>query len=258
MARTNTFFWYDLMTSDPQAAGAFYANVVGWTLEDWPGDMPYTMVKAAGTGVGGIMAIPDEAKAVGARPGWLGYVKVDDADRAAAAVTAAGGSIQREPEDIPHVGRFAVVCDPQGAVFMMLAPTEPDQPGVPLMTPGHVGWHELYSSDPQKGFAFYETLFGWAKADALDMGPMGTYQLFADSRDKDCGAVGGMMRLPEGVPVPVWGFYFAVEAIDAAVERITSGGGRVLMPPMEVPGGSWIVNALDPQGAHFALVAPKR
>lgn len=258
MARDNTFFWYELMTSDPKAAEAFYARVVGWTSKTWPGSMPYTIMSAGERGVGGIMGIPDEAKACGAQPGWLGYVKVADVDAAARRVEAAGGKVQRAPDDIPNVGRFAVVADPQGATFMMLQPTGPDMPEMPPMTPGHVGWHELYTTDWENGFPFYESQFGWAKADAMDMGPMGTYQLFADSRDKECRAVGGMMNKPETVPTPVWGFYFIVDAIDPAVERVKEAGGQVLMGPMEVPGGAWIINGLDPQGAHFALVGAER
>ena len=216
MAKDNTFFWYELMTSDPAAAEAFYAGVVGWTPEAWQGPMPYTVMKAGERGVAGIMAIPDEAKAAGCRPGWLGYIKVADVEGAAAEVKAAGGTVHRAPDDIPRVGRFAVVADPQGAVFMMLKPEGPEMPPVPPMTAGHVGWHELYTSDWKEAFAFYERQFGWTKADTLDMGAMGTYLLFADTRDRDCGAVGGMMNRPPTMPQSVWGFYFVVDAIDAA------------------------------------------
>ena len=256
MAKDNSFFWYELMTSDPKAAEAFYAKVVGWTPEAWDGPMPYTVMKAGEHGIGGIMAIPDEVCEAGGRPGWLGYVKVADADRAAADSKAAGGTVTREPDDIPKVGRFAVLADPQGAIFMVLAPSGPDV-APPPMGAGHVGWHELYTSDNAQAFAFYEKVFGWQKKDALDMGPMGTYQLFADTREKDCGATGGMMNLPPNVPRPVWGFYFAVDAIDAAVERVTAGGGQVFHGPTEVPGGAWIINAIDPQGAHFSLVGAR-
>lgn len=258
MARNNTFFWYELMTSDPKAAEAFYAKVVGWKPTSWPGPMPYTIMNAGERGVGGIMGIPDEAKECGASPGWLGYIKVADVDAAAKAAETAGGKVQRAPDDIPNVGRFAVLADPQGATFMVLQPQGPEQPEVPPMTPGHVGWHELYTTDWAQGMAFYEGQFGWAKDTAMDMGPMGTYQLFADSRDKECGAVGGVMNLPQGVPSPVWGFYFIVDAIDPALERVKEAGGQVLMGPMEVPGGAWIINAIDPQGAHFNLLGATR
>jgi len=97
-------------------------------------------------------------------------------------------------------------------------------------------------------------MFGWTKADAIDMGPMGTYQLFAAGGPP----IGGMMTKPPQVPVPHWGFYFNVPEIDAGVARITASGGKILNGPVEVPGGQWVVNAMDPQGAAFSLVAPKR
>ena len=107
-------------------------------------------------------------------------------------------------------------------------------------TPGTFGWHELYSSDWTAAFAFYEKLFGWSKRDALDMGPMGTYQLFATGSDQDCGATGGMKNAMPGGPKNVWTFYINVEATDAAIDRITEKGGKILNGPMQVPGGSWI------------------
>jgi predicted enzyme related to lactoylglutathione lyase len=69
---------------------------------------------------------------------------------------------------------------------------------------------------------------------------------------------GGMMDKPAEAPISAWAFYVNVDGIDAATERIKANGGQVLMGPHEVPGGSWIVQALDPQGANFALVSPKR
>ncbi|TIX38240.1 MAG: VOC family protein, partial [Mesorhizobium sp.] len=130
-----------------------------------------------------------------------------------------------------------------------------DQPPVPARTPGHIGWHELYTTDWTAAFDFYAEQFGWTKAGDFDMGPaMGTYQVFAFGGEP----VGGMMNKPEQIPVPVWQFYFNVAAIDAAAKRVTDNGGKVIMGPMEVPGGDWIVQCTDPQGAHFALIAPAR
>jgi predicted enzyme related to lactoylglutathione lyase len=88
----------------------------------------------------------------------------------------------------------------------------------------------------------------------MDMGPMGRYQLFAAGEAN----IGGMMTKPPAVPVPHWTYYFNVPAIDAAAARVTSGGGRIIHGPMQVPGDLWIVSCFDPQGAGFALVAPKR
>lgn len=250
------FVWYDVMTSDTKAAGSFYQSVMGWDARDsGMADRSYTIFSMGPARVGGLMPIPEEARAMGARPGWMGYVGVDDVDACAARLKAAGGTVHRPPEDIPGVGRFCVVADPDGAAFILFkgngeAPNAPVTP----MTPGHVGWHELQAGNAEQAFAFYAGLFGWTKAEAIDMGALGVYQIFATGG----AAVGGMMsKMPE-VPKPFWLYYFNVEALDAAVVRVRQGGGQTLMEPQQVPGGSWIVQCLDPQGAMFAMVAEKR
>jgi predicted enzyme related to lactoylglutathione lyase len=255
MTDPRSFVWYELVTPDAEGASRFYADVVGWRAE--PVAMPgatYTIMSAGPHRAAGIMALPEEMRAGGGRPGWIGYVGVADADAAAEALVAAGGAVHRPPDDIPGTGRFAVVADPQGAVFTLFQPAGPIGAPPPPMTPGTVGWHELYADDWEAAFAFYAALFGWTKAEAIPMGPMGTYQLFAAG----AAPVGGMMDRGAFVPAAVWGFYFAVAALDAAVERLAAGGGTVLNGPMEVPGGAWIVNARDPQGVAFSLVAPRR
>lgn len=255
MAATSRFFWYELMTTDVSAATSFYADVVGWTASPWgeaEAGFPYTVVNAAAGGVGGIMQLPDSVRQMGGGPAWLGYIHVADVDARTAAIGAAGGQVHRQPGGIPGVGRFSVVTDPQGATFMLLAPNGEDQPPVDPMTPGHVGWHELYAADWPTAMAFYEAQFGWTRTTEFDMGEMGVYQLFSMGGKGD---EGGMMNRMPDMPMPFWAFYFVVEGIDAAVERVSKGGGKVVMGPMEVPGGSWVLQALDPQGAAFALVS---
>lgn len=249
------FVWHELMTTDIIAAGKFYAAVVGWTVQKGtvPG-MEYAEFKAGERMVAGMMTLPEEAKAMGAPPMWTGYVAVDDVDAATRKVAALGGRIYRPAHDIPNVGRFSVVADPQGATFNLFKFATPPQ-GAPaaMGTPGTVGWNELYALDLDKAFAFYTDMFGWTKSTAIDMGPMGTYQLFAHN-GKD---IGGMMNKPPNVPVALWGYYFNVENIDAAVARVTANGGKVVNGPMQVPGGAWIAQALDPQGVMFAVVGPR-
>jgi predicted enzyme related to lactoylglutathione lyase len=247
------FVWYELMTTDTKAATHFYTEVAGWTALDpgMPG-MPYTILNAGSTGVGGIMGVPEGAEFP---PHWVGYVYVDNVDTAAASIAAAGGIIHRGPAEIPTVGRFAVVADPQGAAFIIFKPDpEPANPPAPPAagTPGLFGWNELLAADMQTAFDFYAAQFGWTKGDVHDMGPMGAYQIFLAN-----GSVGGMMTKPPFMPYPVWQYYINVADIDAAVDRVTTGGGKVIHGPQQVPGGSWIVNAQDPQGAHFSLAGPK-
>lgn len=256
------FFWYELMTDDRAAAEAFYAKVIGWTLSPFgPPEEPYVIVEAGGRGVGGIMAMPKDARDGGMKPCWVGYVHVDDIDAAVERIRAGGGKVYREPAEIPTVGRFAVCADPQGAMFNMLQPdSTAEMPPVPMGTVGAIDWHELHSSDAKGGLAFYVAQFGWSATDALDMGPMGTYQMFAMEAVEgaaECGVtVGGMMTDPQA-PQPYWTFYFHVEDIDAAIGRIKDNGGGILFGPQEVPGGAWVANALDPQGAMFSIAGPR-
>lgn len=256
MANTpNPFVWYELMTTDADAAKAFYGAVLGWDAQEWGGkEFRYLIMSAGEKMVAGMMPMPEDMCAAGGRPGWLGYIGTDDVDAATQRVSKAGGAVHRPPADIPDVGRFSVVADPQGAVFMLFTPLGGDNAPAPAGTPGHVGWRELYATDGSSAFAFYAAQFGWTKGEAVDMGPMGTYQLFATGGDP----IGGMMNKPEGIPAPVWQFYFNVPEADAAIARVTAHGGRVLNGPMQVPGGSWIAQCLDPQGASFAVVACKR
>jgi predicted enzyme related to lactoylglutathione lyase len=254
----NSFIWYELMTTDQPAAEVFYRAVVGWEMADaGQSGVRYTIVSAGKRGVGGLTALPAEARAAGARPGWAGYIAVADTDAAAQRIAASGGRIHRRPEDIPGVGRFAVVADPGGATFMLLTPLPREQgpPPIELGSPGFIGWHELYAGNGQEAaFAFYTSHFGWQTIDLMDMGAMGKYRIFG----ADGVPFGGMMDKPAEAPESAWAFYVNVDGIDAAVERIKANRGQVLMGPHEVPGGSWIVQALDPQGASFALVSPKR
>jgi hypothetical protein len=252
-----SFVWYEYMAADAKAATDFYAAAVGWTAS--AGDMtevPYTLLSAGPRMVAGLMTLPEEARAMGARPGWLGYVGVPDVDDFAAKIAAAGGRIYRPAADIPRVGRFAVAGDPHGAAFVIFKglPAEDPRPPLAPNAPGNIGWHELHAGALDAAFAFYSELFGWKRSQAMDMGPMGIYQLF----EIGGGQGGGMLTKTAETPAPFWLYYFNVEAIDAGVERIKAGGGTIVNGPHEVPGGQWIIQGLDPQGAMFALLAPRR
>jgi len=253
------FCWYEWMGDDAAAAADFYAHVVGWTAKNTAGtgERPYIVLSAGAYGVAGMITISAEAKAKSAPPCWAGYIWVDDVDSAAAKLVAAGGAVKRAPADIPGIGRFAVVTDPQGAYFRLFRDAGGNPPPPPAPdAPGLVGWRELHAGDGAAAFAFYSELFGWTKRQGMEMGAAGVYQLFGFAgADRDAGGV--MTRMPE-MPAPMWLYYFNVPAIDAAVERVKAKGGKIVNGPMEVPGGQWIVHGLDLEGALFALVAPKR
>ena len=249
------FAWYELITTDVEAAKAFYTRVMGWGVlnASLPGGA-YTLFTAGDVFVSGLMHLPEDASEASGTPSWLGYVGVDDVDAAAARVENLGGVVHVPPTDIPDISRFTIFTDPQAARLAAIKRFNhgPAQP-VDLDAPGRVGWHELLAADWQKALAFYGGLFGWQQADA-DVGEKGTYQLFAASGR----TIGGMLTKPATIPVPFWLYYFNVGDVDAAAQRVEAGGGEILAGPFEVPGGSWIVQCTDPQGAIFALEGQRR
>jgi len=249
------FIWYELMTSDIDAAGRFYRDVVGWSMSSSGQEgMDYRQWSIADSTIGGAMTIPADAAAHGMRPTWLGYLNVSDVDASVAGIVAAGGASHMPAWDIPGVGRIAMVADPQGASFYVMAPIgEGPSPSFMPGQPGHGGWHELHTTDWKAALDFYGQQFGWGKSDAVDMGPMGIYQLFNAGGE----AIGGMMNSP-AFPRPMWLYYFCVDDIHAAKARVEAAGGAILNGPHEVPSGDWIVQAQDPQGAMFALVGPNK
>lgn len=256
------FIWYELLTSDADAAGEFYAKVVGWTTKSagQPG-MDYRFFYAGDgsdtrDGVGGYMAITPDMAAGGARPCWLGYIAVDDVDASIASIVAAGGALQMPAHDIPDVGRIAMVTDPQGVPFyVMRGASDEGSHAFASDAPklGHCAWNELSTTDPAGAMAFYAQQFGWAKDGDMDMGPLGKYEFLR--HDFLIGAI--MPKMPE-MPVPVWTYYFRVPDIDVALATIRAEGGSILQEPTQIPGGDFAMNAIDPQGAAFALVGSRK
>lgn len=251
-----SWVWYELITPDPGAAKAFYEAVVGWSMTTGHGeDNNYGFITNADGGMTGGVVQLDQAKAsIGARPSWLGYIGVDDVDASVAAIEQAGGKTLQAAADIPMAGRVALVADCCGAPFYVMTPNPP--PGgdestafSPKPNPGRCGWNELLAGDANKSAAFYSAQFGWTLPEPMDMGTMGKYQFIAH----DGVTMGAIMTKPDAVPEPAWCYYFWTDSITAAIARITAAGGTVVNGPHEVPGPLWVVQAIDPQGAMFAL-----
>jgi len=246
--------WYELMTSDPSAAEKFYDNVVGWSSAPFPSSpQPYTVFKRSGdVQVGGLMKTPD---GMNMPPFWSMYVAVPNLEEAVAHIKRLGGSELSGIIDVPTVGRMQMLKDPQGAAFYIIQPLPREERAETAPQVGDASWHELMTTDAEAAMKFYSEVFGWQPSEVMDMGDMGKYHMF----NRPVGMIGGMMNKPPqlaNVP-PHWGIYFLVSDINAAVERVKANGGQILNGPMEVPGGDWIVNAMDPQGAAFSLHARK-
>src|SRR5580704_6757473 len=225
------FVWYELTTTDAEAAKSFYAAVVGWGIRD--ASMPgaaYTLFTAGEDPVAGLMGLSAEARKMGAQPRWTGYVGVDDVDAATDRLKHLGGTVYVPPTDVPDVSRFSVVADPQAATLALVK--------------------GLNSGQEQPSALGMPGLVGWQKVDA-DVGGIGTYLIFSAGGH----TVGGMSTKPPAVPMPFWLYYFNVGDLDAAAKRVKAGGGRILEGPLEARGGNRIARCVDPQGAMFALRA---
>ena len=257
---TGGYIWYELMTPDPEGAKAFYDAVVGWDIgpavEEFKG---YRMInRSDGKAAGGLMPLNDEMRQHGARPVWLGYIHVANVDQSVTSIEQAGGKALMAPFDIPNVGRIAMVADPSGAPFYIMTPA-PQDPNAQSDVfspdlPEHVRWNELSTTDQDGAIDFYRRQFGWSQEGGMPMGEMGDYKFIQANGV----AIGAIMRKPPQLPVSVWTYYIGVDDVDRAIEAITSGGGKVLNGPMEIPGGEYALNALDPQGASFGLVGPRK
>ena len=243
-----SFVWGELLTTDTAAAGAFYSKVVGWKTAPSNPDGSYITFNTKSGPAAGMMSLPDEAKKMGAPPHWLMYVGTPNVDETATRIAQLRGRVLKQPADIPGTGRFAVVQDPYGATFGIYTPKTP-RPSQAQVGTGEFSWFELYTPNPEGAWAFYQSLFGWEKTSAMDMGEMGTYQMFGRG-----GGIpnGGIMKPPPGAPA-AWQPYVRVADAKAAAAIAQAGGGKIVNGPMEVPGGDWIAQGMDPQGAMFAV-----
>ena len=223
------FVWYELITTETEAAKSFYADVMGWDTGEvsMPGTT-YTLFSVGDISVGGLMKLPNDARNMGAKPHWIGYVEVDDVEATNDRLKQLGGAVHVPPTDIPNVGRFSIVADPQMATLALAEWLQPGQERhVQPDTLGRVGWHELLAADWKKALAFYSELFGWQKAEA-NVGARGTYQRFSVGGQ----TIGGVVTKPPKVPVPFWLFYFNVGDIDAAVREFEASRAVVVCRPV--------------------------
>ena len=255
--RPGAFCWTELLTPDADGAKAFYDAVVGWSFGEAAAEFNgYRMINTRdGGAAGGVLPLTDEMQQHGARPTWLGYINVADVDQSVASIERAGGRSLMPPTDIPNVGRIAMVADPQGAPFYVMKPIPPagreNEPS-DVFSPdkqGRCAWNELSTSDPVAARRFYGDQFGWTTDEFMPMGEHGEYR-FIDQQGVRIGAIAGTMDGQH----PHWRHYFRVPSIASAKETAEAKGGKIVMGPMEVPGGDHIVIGIDPQGAEFALV----
>lgn len=247
--------WYENLSHDTKKTLDFYTGLIGWGVQAVPGTggQTYHMFTKGETPIGGTLQMPDEAKKMGVPSHWLMYVGTADVDATVKQAQGLGARVHVPPTDIPQMGRFSVLQDPQGAFFALWksgegqpAPGEPTKPVAGLFS-----WHELLTTDPDKGFDFYQKLFGWEKRETHDLGEMGSYTEWSSPGTPFM--LGGLMKKPKEMPVSAWILYIMVADINKSAEQAKKLGGMIVMGPMEVPGGDWVAQGMDTNGAFFAL-----
>ena len=235
------FVWHELLTADTAGAGAFYPKVVSWKSQPWEKDPSYTLWMTKAGPIGGVASLED------GNGRWLAYVGVEDVHGTVAQAKSMGAKVIKDVTDMPETGTYAVLTDPQGGEFAVFKSHNPGgnggAPGV-----GEFSWHELATSDPDAAVGFYSKLFGWGVGPKHDMGPeFGTYHLMLHGGEQFV----GIFKSPN-VPTG-WMCYVRVDDAGKAANAAKGAGGRVINGPMEVPGGDWIAQVLDPAGVMFAV-----
>lgn len=243
--------WMELATADPEAAKAFYGDLLGWEFHDTPAGpaMVYTFIRKEGDDLGALYAQPAEQRQQGVRPHWLPYVSVRDADAVAARADELGGRVVAGPFDVGEAGRSAFVADPQGATFGLWQAKE--HGGAQRCgEPGTLAWTELRTGDPGAASRFYSELLGWRPV-TEEVGD-GEYTEWKQGEV----STGGMMALREewGPVPPHWGIYIQVDDVDSATERAAGLGSQVRKAPTEIEGVGRFSLVADPQGAGLALI----
>ena len=248
--------WHDCMTTDIDKSVDFYSKLFGWEIKDVDmggvdGHPPYKMIHAGEAGIGGFVQVKADDD-VPTR--WVAYVAVDDIDAACKRATTGGGKVAVPPQDIPNVGKFSIIVDPQGG---MIAPyqsatdlgPEPEGPN-PV---GQFIWEEMMAKDPAAAAGYYAELFGW-KSQEMDMGEMGTYRIQMRGETPEA----GIMAMPPGADKPSWLSYVHVEDVDKWAAQVNELGGKTVMEPMSIPNVGRMSVHIDPCGSAFALYKPDK
>lgn len=239
-----TFCWIDLGTPEVGRAKEFYGSLLGWETEDVPSQdgRTYSLCRLGGKDVAAI-----HEQEPGEPAGWGSSISTDDADASTERARELGAEIISEPFDVMDAGRMASVRDPAGAPVSFWQPGT--RIGARLVNEvGAWGWNELVTPATAEAKAFYGELFGWEAQDVPAAIPRTSFTIGNL-------LIGGMHSpVPQEGDASRWTVTFTVADADESVAVVERLGGRVLLPPMEIPIGKFSIVS-DPAGASFTLAA---
>lgn len=248
--------WFELATTDQDAAKHFYPEVFGWSVLDAPmgGMGVYTMFQKDGQDAGAAYTLQPEMRQHGVPPHWEVYFAVPNCDETAAQVTKNGGSLLQPPFDVMDFGRMAVCQDPGHAVFCIWQAKATQGAGV-MNENNTVGWVELATREMDKVVAFYTKIFGWHTKGSQNMPSYIEYTVPGNEHPS-----GGLMAMDAawGEIPSHWGIYFLVADCNATAEKAKSLGATLRHGPFDAPGVGRIAIVADPQKAGFSIIQLNR
>ena len=252
-----TFSWPELATTDQKAGVAFYRALFGWDVNDQPigPTETYSMFQLRGKEVGAAYTMRPEERQMGAPPHWNAYVTVANVDESVKKAQGLGGKVFAPPFDVMDHGRMAVLQDPTGAVFQLWQPNKHIGAKI-LNEPGALCWTELSTRDAKGAEQFYTQLFGWTPKHSAPGSSMEYTEFSIEGRPGV-----GMMQMDGHIPAhvpPYWLSYFQVADVDAGTTKAKELGAKALVAPMDIPDAGRFSVISDPQGAVFALFAPRQ
>jgi predicted enzyme related to lactoylglutathione lyase len=242
--------WVDLVTPDLDSAKKFYSGLFGWTFRDThAGKRDYAVALLDGRPVAGLFLRPLKAGEQ-RQPAWLTFIAVRDVEVAKRTALEHGATVVSEPRNYPKRGRQAILADPEGARFAVLASSSGD-PGDFLAAPGEWIWSSLIVKDPNTEAAFYQELFGYDVFDLPNEDDVDHVILSTD--DYARASVNAFHRDPSR-RLPHWiNFVRVVDAVEGAA-KVVALGGRVLSEPHLDRHGAKVAVVADPAGAPFGLM----
>jgi uncharacterized protein len=242
--------WADLVTPDLAAAEHFYAALFGWTFQTvHTGDSDYAVALANGRPVGGLFQKPIRT-GEHRQSAWLTFIAVRDVEAAKKAALSGGAKVVSDSRSYPERGRQAVLSDPQGATFAILASSSGDSPDF-LAAPGEWIWSSLLVKDPGAEVAFYQNVFSY---DAFDLASDDGREHVILSSDDFARASVNSLPADSRRRRAHWLNFVRVDSTADTVAKTVQSGGRVLVEPHVDRHGGQVAVVADPAGAPFGLM----
>jgi len=245
---TGKFIWFDLATNELEKQKAFYGAVFGWTFRPVGNSTDdYTLIMNDDKNIAGMFSVkPKEGANAGAL--WIGLMSTDDPAQAVATVEHLGGAVHTPPITLAQRGTFALLRDPEGALFGVLKSATGDPSDKAVVTGGFI-WMDLFANKPAKESEFYQKVVGYEISTSEVKDNVERIVLNAHGKPR-----AGVVPLPKDANRAGWLPYVKVEDVEATLKKVTETGGYIMVAPdNELLNGNLAIFS-DPQGGVIGVV----